>query len=332
MKSQNPTMVDVAREARVSVKTVSRFVNGETNIDPVLAGRIASAIEGLGYYRNLAAASIRPGWTSRMIGVVISDLANPFYSTLARAIEEAAGAQGYLLIIASSEEDGPTHDRVVDRLMEQRVDGLIVVPPRTPGRAWADVRPSSPALVMLDRPLDAAGADIILADNAGGARSGTEELLRHGARRIAFVGAQHDVYSVAERHRGYSQALTAAGLRPDDISVSEVTRDAEHAAALIERLVETDATDAIFAANNRAAIGALLAFRRLGRRLPLIGFDDFEAAPLAVPAVSVVRQDVNEMGRLAAELVIRRATGRGAPATTHTLPTSLVLRGSELPG
>lgn len=102
MTSTTPTMNDVAREARVGLKTVSRYVNGQTNIDPVLAGRIGDAIVALGYRRNLAAASIRPGWTSRVLGLIISDLANPYYSVLTRSIETYAREKGYLLISASS--------------------------------------------------------------------------------------------------------------------------------------------------------------------------------------------------------------------------------------
>lgn len=331
--SSTPTMNDVARVAGVALKTVSRYVNGETNINPGLAERIASAIVELGYRRNLAAASIRPGWTSKMLGLIISDLSNPYYSTLTQSIEQTARSQGYLLISASSEEQGETFDRVVDRLMEQRVDGLIVVPPKNPARPWSKVVPPIPPLVILDRPTDASTAtsDTILADNSGGAQQAVRALIEAGARRIAFVGDSLELYTMSERYAGYRSALEAAALPLDASLVTNDAHSYEDAAAAVGRLIESTEPDAIFAANNRAAIGALLAFREDGRRLPLIAFDDFEAARLANPAVSVVTQSIQEMGRLAAERAIARATGENLPSTTTVLPTTVVLRGSERP-
>jgi len=328
-----PTMNDVARVAGVALKTVSRFVNGETNINPELAERIAAAIVELGYRRNLAAASIRPGWTSKMLGLVISDLSNPYYSTLTQSIEQTARSQGYLLISSSSEENGETFDRVVERLMEQRVDGLIVVPPKNPARPWSEVVPPIPPLVILDRPTDASAptSDTILADNSGGAEQAVRALIDAAARRIAFVGDSLELYTMSERYAGYRSALEAATLPLDTSLVASDAHSYEDAAAAVGRLIESAKPDAIFAANNRAAIGALLAFRERGRRLPLIAFDDFEAARLADPAVSVVTQSIQEMGRLAAERAIARATGENLPGTTTVLPTTLVLRGSERP-
>ena len=325
----NPTMNDVAREAGVALKTVSRFVNGETNIDAVLAGRIADAISALGYRRNLAAASIRPGWTSKTIGLIISDLANPYYSTLTRAIESYARERGYLVISSSSDESGTQHDLLVDRLMEQRVDGLIVVPPRDPGRPWSAVTPPIPPLVFLDRPVEFDHADVIIADNAGGAMAATTELLANGARRVAFVGDALSIYTMRERHAGYLAALDERGIAVDDALVRTDAHSSEQAAATVAELLATTDADAVFAANNRASVGALLAFRDAGRRLPLIGFDDFEAALVSSPGVSVVSHDIAEMGRRAAEVALDRLADSEREHVTIVLPTVLVLRGSE---
>jgi LacI family transcriptional regulator len=324
-------MVDVARVAGVGTKTVSRFVNGETNIDPALVERIREAISGLGYRRNLAAASIRPGWTARTLGLVIGDLANPYYSAVARAIEGSATERGYMLTTVSSDEDGERHDRFIDRLMEQRIDGLIVVPPRHPARPWSEVIPPIPPIVFIDRPGDLAVADVVLADNTGGARIATRTLADVGARRIAFVGDSPEIYTIRERLAGYADALTAVGLRYDEALVVTGAHSAEDAARAVSRLLRDDVADAVFASNNRASIGAVLAFKAVGRRVPLIGFDDFEAAQLTEPAVSVVSHDIAIMGRTAAELVLDRIAGDDAPPATRILPTRLELRGSERP-
>lgn len=146
-----PTMNDVAREAGVALRTVSRYVNGATNIDPDRAERIRVAIDTLGYRRNLAAASIRPGWESKVLGLIINDLANPYYTALTRAIEKEASDRGYLLITASSEGDAERHERLVNRLVEHRVDALLIVPPEVPGRDWGELVGTLPPIVLLDR-------------------------------------------------------------------------------------------------------------------------------------------------------------------------------------
>ncbi|MCA0250698.1 MAG: LacI family transcriptional regulator [Actinobacteria bacterium] len=330
--ASNPTMKDVAKLAEVSIKTVSRFVNGETNIDPALTARIDRAIRVLGYRRNLAAASIRPGWTSRMLGLIISDLANPYYSTLARAIEEVVSAEGYMLIVSSSEESGEHHDEILDRLMEQRVDGLIIVPPRRPGRPWSEVRPPIPPLVFLDRPAGYFEADVVLADNAGGSAAATRALYHAGARSIAFLGDSLQIYTIRERYRGYCAALEEVGLSADSQPLAIDAHSRQDAEEKVLELLDSGEADSIFAANNRAAIGALQAFRARGGSVPLIGFDDFEVAHLIGPGLSTVSQDIDRMGRDAARMLLRRLTGHHDPYQTVLLPTQLVLRGSEYPG
>ena len=327
--SGNPTMNDVAKEAGVALKTVSRFVNGETNINSELAARISDAIVRLGYRRNLAAASIRPGRTSRTIGLITGDLANPYYSTLARAVEETVQESGYLLITSSTAESGALHDALVDRLMEQRVDGLIVVPPGHPGRPWREVAPPVPPVVFADRPGDFEGADTVLSDNRGGARSATAELLRQGARRIAFVGDDLGIYTMVERFAGHVDAMEAAGLEIEPDLVRSDARLAEDAARVVSELLVSRRAEAVFAANNRAALGSLLAFRSAGRRVPLIGFDDFEAALVASPEVSVVSQDIPAIGRVAAQMLLARLSKPDLDPKVKVIPTRLVLRGSE---
>jgi LacI family transcriptional regulator len=329
MMSHSPTMNDVAREAEVALKTVSRFVNGETNISPVLAERIARAIEDLGYRRNLAAASIRPGWTSKVLGLIISDLANPYYSALSQAVEQYAQDFGYLLISASSDENSTQYDLLVDRLLEERVDGLLIVPPRNPGRAWSTISPPIPPVVFIDQLVPDFGADTVVADNFGGSREATLELIRNGAERVAFVGDSLSLHTIRERRRGYVDALEASGFHELEELTAFDIHSSQEAAGAVERLLTAHSADAIFASNNRASVGALIAFDTVGRRVPMIGFDDFEAARFASPGVSVVGQDVGEMGRKAAELLIGRLEGRGNAPEAYTLPTSLVLRGSE---
>ena len=325
-------MTDVARSAGVSLKTVSRYVNGETNIDGGIAARIAESIDALNFRRNLAAASIRPGQRSQLVGLIIEDVANPFYAVLTRSIEIALRAAGLLLLAASSEEDPAQFCRLVEQFIERRVDGLIVVPPSDPGVRWPALAREIPALVMLDRLDPDIDADSIVADDEGGGRAATDLLISAGARRVAFVGEGLALSTIAGRHRGYLAAHAAAGVRPDGRLVVDGVRTTDEVSTAVTRMLQTGThVDAVFAANNRACMGALRAFRAVGARLPVVGFDDFEAAGLVEPAVTVVAHSVTEMGRLAAQMLLGRVNGDRSPSRTVTLPTTTILRGSEKP-
>lgn len=323
-------MRDVAAGADVSLKTVSRYVNGATNIHPDLVIRIADSIDRLGYRHNLAAASLRPGRTSKVLGLVICDLANPYYAGLAAAVERVAAAAGYLLFTASSDEDRQRHRQLIDRMIDQRVEGLVVVPPADDDGRWVTGATPHVPVVVVDRGVDAA-VPTVVADDCGGAQAATTALIGHDARRVAFVGDTLQLSTMRERLRGHRTALVAAGIDPDPLPVCTTAHTAEQAADAVLELVEHDAADAVFAANNRGATGAVLGFGRAGRRLPLIGFDDFEAATLLHPAVSVVSHDIAAMGEAAAGVVLAAVGGTAGAPTTQVLPTRLVLRGSELP-
>ena len=213
--------------------------------------------------------------------------------------------------------------------MGQCVDGMIVVPPRLQERKWSDVAPPVPPLVLLDRPAPEIEVDTLLADNYGGAEAATHKLIELGAKRVAFVGDALAIYTMRERHRGYRSALETAGVEPDEALEHATVHDAEQAEALVTTLLKEGDADAIFAANNHAAVGALRAFRVCQRRVPLIGFDDFEAADIVDPGVSVVSHDIRLMGHRAGEILLQRMQGLQRPAETIVLPTKLVLRGSE---
>ena len=326
---RQPTMVDVAQAAGVSLKTVSRHVNGATNIAPALDDRIREAIRDLGYRRNHSAASIRPGRTRGVVGVIIEDIGNPFYSALVRGVEGVLQPAGILLLSASSEEDASRHDLLMERLLERRVDGLVVVPPRRGGTSWSRA-PGLPPVVYVDRPGPMPEADVVVADDFGGARDATDLLLANGAQRVAFAGDSVDIATVAERRRGFRAALAAAdvGAGPELTGLHDV---AEAARAITSLLLSDAQSDGLFCANNRTSLGALHAFRATGRRIAMVGFDDFEAATVVRPAVSVVSQDVQEMGRRAAEQLMKRINGDRQPPQRVVLPTEVTVRGSERP-
>ncbi|MFG3440094.1 LacI family DNA-binding transcriptional regulator [Nonomuraea sp. NPDC047897] len=323
-----PTMRDVASAAGVALKTVSRVVNGEPGVHPGTAERVREAIERLGYSRNESARVLRRGRTAT-VGLVIEDVADPFYSALGRAVEDVTTAHGCLLLSGSSGEDPARERELIRTFCARRVDGLIVVPA---GEEHSFLRPELDAgtpAVFVDRPpgpgLD---VDTVLCDNDGGARLATRHLLAHGHRRIAFLGDRPSIYTASRRLHGYRAAL---GRLFDERLVSMRAPAPRDVRADLDRMLALDSPPtALFTGNGRLTTTALRALD--GRPMALVGFDDFELADLLRPGVTVVAQDPASMGRLAAELLFRRLSGDGGPAEHLSLPVRVIPRGSgELP-
>src|ERR1700761_3502685 len=182
-----PTMKDVAARAGVGLKTVSRVVNGEPGVTPDTERRVQEAIEALGFRRNDSARVLRKGRTAS-IGLVLEDLADPFYGPLSRAVEEVARAHGALLINGSSAEDPDREQELALALCARRVDGLVIIPAGDDHRYLEPEIKAGVATVFVDRPAGRIDADVVLSDSFGGARDGIAHLIAHGHRRIGFIG------------------------------------------------------------------------------------------------------------------------------------------------
>jgi LacI family transcriptional regulator len=329
-----PTMRDVATTAGVSVKTVSRVVNDEPGVRAETAARVDAAIARLGFSRNDVASSLRRG-RAGALGLVTEDVANPFYSAIARAVEDAAETRGHILITGSCEEDAARERQLVLRLLRRLVDALLIVPASTDHRYLVPELDAGVPIVFLDRPPRGVEADTVLLDNMGGARAGVEHLLRQGHERIAFVGDPPELYTAGERLAGYRDALAAAGVTLREELVRAGSHHAQHAERAVGQLLALPAgrrPTALFTANNRNTIGALRALRGAAPPLALVGFDDFELADMLATPVTVVRHVPEDMGRIAAELAYARLDGDRAGPERRTIPCELVARGSgEVP-
>lgn len=324
-----PTLRDVAVAAHVSFKTVARVVNGEPGVRPETAARVTDAVERLGFQPNQLASSLKRGVSRSTIGLVIEDVANPFFARLARVVEEVARARGMLLVIASSDEDPVRERQVLDSLVQRRVNGLLVVPAGQDHRYLSREMDRGTDIVFLDRPPGRIRADTVLGDDRAGAQAGVAHLIAHGHRRIAVIGDSLSVYTMRERRAGYHAALHEAGLSVDPALERFDCHDTTDAEAAVRQLLgATDPPTAVFGCNNRATVGTVQALVRDGSRVALVGFDDFELAGALATPVSVVARDNDLLGRTAAELLLRRMDGWTGATERVVVPFRLVTRGS----
>ena len=321
-------MRDVATEAGVSVKTVSRVVNRDPVVRPETAARVQAAIRRLGFRRDEMARALRTGGQSRMLGLVIKDLANPFYSAIARGVEEVTRSRSELVITGSSDEDPVRERELALQLCERRVDGLLIVPSGKDHRYLLPEIELGLKVVFIDRFAEGVEADTVLLDNVGGSRAGVEHLLRLGHRRIAIVGDDVTIFTARERREGFYEALAAAGIEPDDALVRDGAHDAATAEQVTRELLALpNAPTALFAGNNRIATGVLRALAATGQELALVSFDDLELADLLSMPVTAVSYDAAELGRCAAQLLAGRLEGDTGPPELVVLPTTLIPRG-----
>jgi LacI family transcriptional regulator len=321
-------MTDVAAAAGVSLKTVSRVVNAEPGVNPATAARVREAIDELGFRRNDVARALRRGQRFRMLGLVIEDVANPFYSAIARGVEEATRERGQLVIAGSSDEDPDRERQLALMFCERRVDGLLIVPAGGDHRYLAPELRAGMHVVFIDRPPGNIDADAVLLDNAGGARAATEHLLRRGHSRIAMVVDEITIFTQRERWRGFCDALAGAGQTIDDTLVRFGVHDAGTAELVAAELLSSSSPPtAIFAANNRISIGVLRALAAHDADLDVIGFDDLELAELLARPPTTVSYDAADLGREAARLLALRLDGEASPPRRVILPTQLVVRG-----
>ncbi|MFJ5831907.1 LacI family DNA-binding transcriptional regulator [Streptomyces sp. NPDC093089] len=321
-----PTMKDVAARAGVGLKTVSRVVNGEPGVTPDTERRVREAIEILGFRRNDSARVLRKGRTAT-VGLVLEDLADPFYGPLSRAVEEVARAHGALLINGSSAEDPEREQELALALCARRVDGLIVIPAGDDHRYLEPEIRAGVATVFVDRPAGLIDADAVLSDSFGGARDGVAHLIAHGHRRIGFIGDRPRIHTSAERLRGYRAAMDDAGLpvREEWVSLGS-TDPVRVSAAVRELLAAPEPVTALFAGNNRVTVTVVRALAGHPRPVALVGFDDIELADLL--GVTVVAQDAAALGRTAAERLFRRLDGADEAPERVVLGTTLLARGS----
>lgn len=327
-----PTIREVAALSGTSIKTVSRVMNGVTTVDPVLVKKVKQAATKLNYRPNLTAGNLRrvDGRTNT-IGLLLKDISNPFSSSLHRAIEDLARAEGFDVIAGSMDEMPEREAELINTFISRRVDGLLIVPTTSDHKYLEKERKSGLKFVFLDRPANNFNADVVVATNRASAKSATEHLIKHGHQKIAYMGDSQDIYTAAERFAGYKAALATAKIKIDHAIIHHgITNKSEMDRFTTAILTGSNRPTAIFSSQNYVTIEAIraLANHGLSEKVALVGFDDLPFADLVKPGITLVTQDINKMAEVAARLLFARISGEKSKAEVHEIATIFTVRGS----
>jgi len=325
-----PTLSDVAKVAGVGVMSVSRVVNGTRRVSRETERRVRAAIERIGYEPN-EAARILKGNRARIIGLIVPDLADPFFSAYANAVQEKALEAGYLTLMVASGHRIEVERRETEIMVQRQVAGLLVTPSGSQNDHFVTARKAGIPIVSVDRPLDHVDADAIIVDNRPAASQVTEHLIMHKHRNILCIADDEKIFTKTERVAGYSEVMRRAGLPVRVCLVGPASGSVSDQLGLA--LDSRPAPTAIFATSNVIALGVLRELQKRSTRIPekiaLIAFDDFDAATLVRPTITVVRQPVVDLGRKAATVLLDRLSAHGCPkASELVLPTELIIRES----
>ncbi len=328
------TIRDVARLAAVSVASVSNALNDPERVSPALRARVTSAVEALGYLPHAAARNLRRR-SSNLLGLLVADITNPFFTEMIRAIETVASAAGYSVLLGNCDETPAREEAHLTVLRAHRVGGILLAPTGlASARRTALLAATRTPIVLVDRALDGLGLDTIVLDNHLAARLAVDHLVALGHRRIALITGPATVATGAERLSGYRDALAQHGLGFDaDLVRDAGFREAAAYQASTDLLARAEPPSAVLAANNLMTLGLMRALADLGRRCPgdvsVVAIDDLIWSSAFHPRLTTVAQPVEQMGRRAIGRLLDRISGRiDGPGETFRLPPELIVRES----
>ncbi len=326
------TIREVAKEANVSVATVSHVINGTRFVEPETQTRVRLAIKALGYRPNLLARSLRRRETCT-IGLMVPDNANPFFADVARVIEDAGFAEGYSVILCNSDRSETKEERYIDVLLAKQVDGLIFISSTDRVDLLQHIRDAGVPIVVVDRdPGDFSVSQVLVANEEGGYLAG-RYLVQLGHQRIACIGGPQMANPSWGRVTGFQRALCEAGVAlPPEAIIQGDFRYAGGEIAMRELLDRNLSLTAVFATNDLMAIGALITLRQAGYQVPgdisMIGFDNILPASTVMPALTTIEQPVNELGQATVRLLINQIAKRTQEPEVAWVSTRLIERES----
>ncbi len=330
------TIRDVARHAGVSIATVSHVVNDTRHVNASTRQKVQEAIEALGYRPNRIARSLKTNST-RAIGLLVSDIENPFFTSVARGAEDAALDRGYHVILCNTDEDTAREADYLNELAARRVDGLVVA---SAAAGIGDAKPLTSAgipTVLIDRGIPGVALPIVKIDNYDGMRLAVTHLSELGHTRIGLIGGQPGAATAEEREAGFRAAVSEHGVALEEALIVHGGFRIEGGRHALTKLWSlTEPPTAVVIANNLMAIGALLAVRDAGVTVPdalsVVTFDDMPWTPLLDPPLTVVAQPARAIGASAVSILVDQIEGGPSPDPLETLfPAQLIVRGSTGP-
>ena len=323
------TMRQVAQRAGVSAKTVSRVMNNDRYVSEDVRRRVEQAIEDLQYVPNLLARTFRYG-RDAAIGIAVPDISDPFFSAVIHAVEEIARDRGVALFVTSVGTDGAYERIGVEALLGRQIVGLISTPVAADQSYLMRWRPRT-AIVFIDRAPSNITADTVVEDDHGGGYAATAHLIEHGHRRIGFIGDSSAIATTAGRLDGYHAALADAGIDENQRFVSLGAMSSREAAeATRDLLSRPHAPTALFSSNARCSIGVVPVLQEGDRTdIALVGYGDFPLASALRPALTVIDQNPDALGKAAARRLFQRLDNpAGRWKRRMVLPVRLLLRDS----
>jgi LacI family fructose operon transcriptional repressor len=324
---------DVAQAAGVSTATVSRVLSNGLHVRPEVRERVMAAVERLGYRPNLVARSLRSQQSST-IGLIVSDIRNPFFTSISRAVEDVAYEQGFSVFLCNADEDPEKEAIYLNLQRDENVAGVIFSPTRQTLTTLNATRLDFP-LVIIDRSLPDSDVDVVVLDNIDAAYRLTAHLIEHGYRRIEALCGEMSTTGL-ERRAGYEKALRAHGLMlpAEQVKYLPPRMEAGYAATL-KLLASEEPPDALFTTNNLLGAGALQAIRECSLIIPddiaLVTFDETTWTALVQPPITIIDQPTYEIGKTAAELLLQRIAEPNRPTRKVILKGRLLERGSSAP-
>jgi len=303
--TSHPTLADVAAIAGVSVKTASRALNELDNVSSITLEKVKKAADLVGYRSNRIARELRVGALSNLVGMVISDLSNPFYAGMASGVEEELTKSGLDLIIATARDDGDREKDLIESLLERRVRGLIIIPSGHDYSYLHTERKRGFSFVFADRPPAYLDADVVLADNQGGVSECVSYLVSKGCSRLALIADKTEIWTAAERIAGFKKAVVAHGLLSANSKVISGIHTTEQAEQVAKELInQNQSYDGVIATNDLIAIGVGHALATHDTDVHMVSFDEFPASrTMKIPTLN---HDPKRIGKAAAKALLER--------------------------
>ena len=330
------TIHDVARGAGVSTATVSRALSGTgASVRDATRSRILRVAEELEYHPSALPSYLRAR-SSKSLGLVITDIGNPFFPAVARGVEDVARRAGFGLVLTNTDEDVDLERNALLTLVGERVGGVILASTGRTNQGLDRMIAARIPVVALDRRIEGLAVDSVMVDNEAAAQAATEHLVLLGHRRIGFIGGPSFVSTAHDRLLGYRRALEAHRIEPDDdlIRIGNLRDSGGFEQALALLAMDRPPT-AIFSVNGQTTVGVLRAARSRGVRFPrdlsLVSFDDLPTGEFLDPPLTAVVQPSYQLGMRAAELLLGRRDDPTSPIQNEVLQASLVIRGSTAP-